>query len=171
MKRAMVFLCLFCMLAGQALAAAPATNRVPTNIKSAQMNYDADRQTVTFTGKVHVTRPDFQLWSEKLTVFLDKSNKSAGSGDEMGGMGAGDIKVIVAEKNVHIKSEQNEAHCQKGTFTVAKDEFKLEGNPRLRGKDNNTVTGNIIYHYVKENRSVVSGGAEVNFLAPDNSKK
>ena len=171
MKRFLFFLSIFCMVAGSAFAAAPAGNKVPTNIKSSQMNYDADGQTVIFSGNVHVTRPDFTLTSEKLTVYLEKSGNQPAKNDEMSDMGAGDIRLIIAEKNVVIKSDQNEARAQKATYTVAKDEFKLEGNPRLHGKDKNTVAGSVILHYVKDNRSVVTGGAEVNFLAPDNSKK
>jgi len=71
-------LLLIMMGGGQATAAEqPGSQRnIPTTITSDRMDYDAHAQTVVFLGNVYVKRPDFELWSEKMTIHLDKSGKS-----------------------------------------------------------------------------------------------
>ena len=60
--------------AGEAAAArvaAPKPDKnVETRINADKMTYFADKQQVVFETKVHVARPDFELWADKLTVFL-----------------------------------------------------------------------------------------------------
>lgn len=166
------FLCAFILLQSSALFAAstksPGAGKVQTNIKSARMDYNADGQIVVFSGKVYVTRPDFELWADKITVYLEK--KGNAPKETMSGMQAGEIDRIIAEKNVIIKSDAKEAHAQKATYTVKNDEFKLEGSPWLKDKEN-TIRGNTIYHYLNANKSVVAGGAEASFSAPDTTTK
>lgn len=140
------------------VAAERADNKkVPTSIKADRMDYDADGQTVVFNGNVYVKRPDFELWSVKLTVYLDKSGKKSDEAEQSGveGMQAGDIDRIVAEKDVRMKSNDKEGTCQKATFYAKADKFIMEGNPVLKDKDKNNITGSIITHYLKANRSEV----------------
>lgn len=170
-----ILLCLgFMSVAGYGHAAAPAQKQVPTNIKSAQMEYDADRQVVIFTGKVYVKRPDFELWSEKMTVYLDKTASSQNeqqNASEVGGMQAGDIDRIVAEKNVRMKSEDKDGTCNKATYFAKEDKFVMEGSPVLRDSKQSTVTGGTVVHYLSRNHSEVLNGADVTFYAPDNTTK
>ena len=163
---------LFCLLAmPNGYAATPAPKKdVPTNIKADKMDYNADTQTVVFTGKVFVKRPDFELSSSLLTVYLKKSGKKAESEDSLGGMDAGDIDRIVAQKNVIMKSEDKEGRCQTATFYADSNKFIMEGSPVLRDKEN-TIRGSKIVHYMDTNRSEVLGGVEANFLAPDKTVK
>ncbi len=153
-------------LAGSAFAAEQPAGSVPTNINAARMDYNADKQTVTFSGSVHVKRPDFQLWSDKLTVYLERNPGEAKSSD-VEGMQAGRIDRIVASGNVRMKSEDKEGTCGKATYYAAKDLFVMEEKPVLRQKDNR-IEGETISHYMKAGRSDVTR-PNATFSAPDNT--
>lgn len=146
--------------------------KVPTSITAGGMEYNAEAQVVVFRGKVHVKRPDFDLWAEKMTIYLDKSSKSPSSSDiGAGGMQAGEIDRIVAEKNVRMKSEDKEGTCDKATYFAKEDKFVMEGSPVLRDKGKNTISGRTVVHYLGTNRSEVQGGVAATFFTPDNTDK
>lgn len=146
-----------------------AQKKVPTTITSGSMEYDANGQTVVFLGKVYVKRVDFELWADKMTVYLDKSGKGVASGDA-GGMEAGDIDRIVAEKNVRMKSEDKEGTCKKATYYAKQDKFVMEGSPVLRDSKQSTISGGSIVHYLSTNRSQVVDGTAT-FYAPDKTER
>ena len=160
--------CLF--FSSLAEAAVAVKKDVPTKINSQRMEYSADRQRVVFSGKVHVRRPDFELWAEELEVHLDmpKQSQKASNSDDLSKLKSGSINRIVAKKNVHLKSGEKEGFAQKVTFYMANNKFVMEGSPRLEEKAN-TIKGEVITHYLKENRSEVKGDVEANFLAPDST--
>lgn len=163
---------LLLIMCGQALAADPRgiPKKVPTTITSDRMDYDANAQTVIFLGNVHVKRPDFELWSEKMTVYLDKSGKNNESLQGAGGMEAGDINRIVAEKNVRLASENNTGTSDKATYYAKEDKFVMEGHPVLRDNKQNTVSGTSIVHYLSTNRSQVIGGGAATFYSEDHTE-
>jgi len=145
---------------------------VPTTITSDRMDYDANAQTLVFLGNVHVKRPDFELWSEKMTVYLDKSGKTTDSAapSSTAGMEAGNIERIVAEKNVRLKSENNTGTSDKATYYAKEDKFVMEGNPILKDNKQNTVTGTRIVHFLSSNRSQVIGGGTATFYSEDRTQ-
>ena len=159
----------------QVFAASPVADKskagkVPTSITAGGMEYNAEAQVVVFRGKVHVKRPDFDLWAEKMTIYLDKSSKSQTSSDiGAGGMQAGEIDRIVAEKNVRMKSDDKEGTCEKATYFAKEDKFVMEGSPVLRDKGKNTISGRTVVHYLGSNRSEVQGGVAATFFTPDNT--
>ncbi|MDL2316108.1 LptA/OstA family protein [Desulfovibrio sp. OttesenSCG-928-A18] len=143
---------------------------MPTSIKAARMDYNANAQVVVFSGNVHVKRPDFELWSGKLTVYLDKSGKATTeSGPDGNGMQAGDIDRIVAEKDVRMKSGDKEGSCDTATYYAKEDKFVMEGNPVLKDSKQSRASGGTVVHYFKTNQSQVLNGAMMNFYAPDSS--
>lgn len=170
-----LFLCTaFLICAGAAQAAAPdrkSAGKVPTNISAAHMEYNANVQTVIFTGNVHVKRPDFELWAAKMTIYLDKSGKAAPQESGTGGMQAGDIDRIVAEKNVRMKSDTKEGTCDKATYYAKDDRFVMEGNPVLSDKDKSQIRGKKVIHYMSTNRSEIDGGVDAVFFAPDKTER
>ena len=159
-----IFALFFLLCFASGAAAAEAT--VPTNITAAKMEYNADKQTVVFTGSVHVKRPDFELWSDKLTVYLDRSaTPAAPANDEVGGMKAGRIDRIVAVGHVIMKSEDKKGTCGKATYYAAKDLFVMEDKPVLTQKDS-VMAGRVVSHYIKAGRTEVED-PEATFSAPD----
>ncbi|MBO4794182.1 MAG: organic solvent tolerance protein OstA, partial [Deltaproteobacteria bacterium] len=88
-------------------------NDVPTKITANKMVYEAEKRQVVFAGSVHVQRSDFELWSERLTVFF-KPAQGAREGHEglPTGMAAGDVDYMSAEKNVRMRSgERGRISC------------------------------------------------------------
>ena len=155
------------LLCSAPLFAAPAAPPKPakdveTRITSDQLTYAAENQRVVFDRNVHVVRPDFELWAERITVYL-KPPKNGGPKEEKGsmpsGMAAGDVDRIVAERNVRMKSENRTGTCAKATYTMDTGVLLMEGDPRLTDGEN-TVTGETIKYFTEENRSEVLGGTK-----------
>ena len=154
------------LLCTNPLSAAPIAPKpdknVETRITSDQLTYTAEKQLVVFDKNVHVVRPDFELWAERITVYLKppKDKKAAGEGSTIPGMSAGDIDRIIAERNVRMKSEAGRSGtCAKATYTLDNGVLLMEGDPRLTDGEN-TITGETIRYFTEENRSEVMGGSK-----------
>lgn len=135
------------------------TEKTSTSVTSERMEYDAKRQRVVFTGNVHVTRPDVQIWSDTLTVFLVQKKNSSKNTGVPAGLEGGDIDRIVARDNVRMEHDGKKGKCEKATFTASTGVLEMEGNPVLYDNEN-TVKGNKILFYTKENRSEIHGGSQ-----------
>ncbi len=151
MRSFMLFLFLAC--------AAPlwAAQDVPVKITSDTMTYTQKGDQVVFKGSVYVIRQDIELWSDTLTVFLEKkeSSKNATQSvvDEQGS-----IKKIIAQGNVRIKADKGRTGtCGKATYEADKDLLTMEIDPILM-EGANKIQGEVIKLFVKENRSEVLGG-------------
>lgn len=141
------------------LCAAPlwAAQDVPVKITSDTMTYTQKGDQVVFKGSVYVIRQDIELWSDTLTVLLEKkeSSKNATQSvvDEQGS-----IKKIIAQGNVRIKADKGRTGtCGKATYEADKDLLTMEDNPMLM-EGANKIQGEVIRLYIKENRSEVMGG-------------
>ncbi len=157
----------------QAGGASETPQPVPTRITSERMQYDAANQRVIFEGKVHVIRPDFQLWSEKLTVMLEKETKQdkhkrQGNGTVSPAMGmeAGQVERIIAERNVRMQQEDKSGTCGKATYIAADGKIIMEQNPVVNDGPNQ-IRGQIINYYTRDNRSEVIGSVDVRFVTDD----
>ena len=160
---ATTLLFLFSLSAAPACAA-QAAGGAPTTITSQRMEYNTGTQTVVFTSAVHVVRPDMEIWSDRLTLILNKNQTAgmtapSGTPEGQAGLSSGDIEKIIAEKNVRIKREGRSGECQKATYTVANDLLVMEGSPKLF-EGENSITGEKILFYLKENRSEVIGAPD-----------
>ncbi len=151
MRSFMLFLFLAC--------AAPlwAAQDVPVKITSDTMTYTQKGDQVVFKGSVYVIRQDIELWSDTLTVLLEKKEGSKNATqsvvDEQGS-----IKKIIAQGNVRIKADKGRTGtCGKATYEADKDLLIMEDNPMLM-EGTNKIQGEVIRLYVKENRSEVLGG-------------
>jgi lipopolysaccharide export system protein LptA len=122
------------------------------------MTYAADSGLVTFTRSVYVSRPDFELWADSLTVHLKPAERrEQAGGNAVSGMAAGDIERIVADGNVRMKKEKNSSTSGKATYVADTETLILEGSPRLTDGEN-VIAGEVVRYYMRENRSEVSGG-------------
>ncbi len=151
MRLFMLFLFLAC--------AAPlwAAQEVPVKITSDTMTYSQKGDQVVFKGSVYVIRQDIELWSDVLTVLLEKKegpkNATQSVVDEQGS-----IKKIIAQGNVRIKADKGRTGtCGKATYEAGKDLLIMEDDPMLM-EGSNKIQGEIIKLYIKENRSEVLGG-------------
>lgn len=151
------------------------SRNVETRINAAKLTYTADKQQAVFEGKVHVLRPDFQLWSDRLVVYLKPAPKSAEAEGKPKtgvpeGMAGGDVDRIEAQGTVRMSAEPNRTgSCSKAVYTASDGVLRMEGDPRVSDGDN-TVTGEVIRYFTRENRSEVQGGkkrVEAVFSTPE----
>ncbi len=150
----------------------------PVRITSDKMVYSQTENAVVFQGNVHGTQADMAIWAHKVTAYFVKEQKpgaKAGQEKGPGDFGGGDkIDRIVAEGDVRMVSGKNEGACAQLTYLVGEGVLRMEGNPILR-EGQNTVRGDVIKYYMKENRSEVLSGAqrrvEAIFFSPKGDKK
>lgn len=156
MKRFLsISLCALALVALTASFAMAADGQVPTKITSDNMRYEQDGSRVTFTGNVHVRRPDMEIWADKLLVVLKGKTQAAGS------MSAdpGEVEKIIATGNVRLLREGREGRCGKATYKVGPGVLVMEQSPSLKDGAN-TIAGRVIRLYLKDNRSEVEGSKE-----------
>jgi lipopolysaccharide export system protein LptA len=135
-----------------------AAQSVPVKITSDSMHYTQKEDQVVFSGAVHVIRQNIELWSETLTVHLDRKQKSGKSEQVIDEQGS--IKKIVALGNVRIKADKGRTGtCGRAVYDAAQDLLTLEDNPVLMDGPNK-IQGDVIKLYIKENRSEVVGGKQ-----------
>jgi lipopolysaccharide export system protein LptA len=152
--RSLVFLLLLAWAAP--VWAAPT---VPVKITSDNMRYTQKGDQVVFSGSVHVIRENIEMWSDTLTVLLEKKQ----GGESAGATPAdqqGSIRKIVAQGNVRLKSDRDRSGtCAKATYDAKSELLTLEGEPVLM-EGANKIQGEVIKLYLKENRSEVLGGKQ-----------
>lgn len=151
---------------------------VETKIFSDELVYSIEEQTIIFNKNVIVQRPDFNLMTEKLTIYLNPPKKplkeTEHSSTFPNSMVTGEIKNIIAEKNVRIEKDKYIGTCGKAIYTEKTGILVLEDSPILTDGEN-TVVGDSIRYYLRENRSEVIGKknkrVEVTFSSNDFSIK
>jgi lipopolysaccharide export system protein LptA len=145
-----------------------------TRIRSQKMSYSHKQGKVEFTGKVHVSRPDMQIWSEKLTIFFSESGEDKDGQSAAQGFGQADVQKIVAEDSVRIEQEDRVGECQTAVYQVQEEILRLEGDPVLK-EGKNQISGKVIKLYLKENRSEIIGGeqgqVEALFFTPEEQQE
>jgi len=169
-------------------AAGNPSGQDPVRITSDRMVYNQAENAVVFIGNVHGTQADMAIWSNKLTAyFTEKARLNTGGKSkpaeksheqQPADKGSGDfgekIDRIVAEGNVRLVSGKNEGACGKLTYYVKEGMLRMDQNPILR-EGQNTVRGDVIKHYIHENRSEVLSGTqrrvEAIFSSPDKGDK
>jgi lipopolysaccharide export system protein LptA len=151
MRSLMLFLFLAC--------ATPlwAAQDVPVKITSDTMTYTQAGDQVVFKGSVYVIRQDIELWSDVLTVLLEKKDGPKNATQSVAAE-QGSIKKIIAQGNVRIKADNGRTGtCGKATYEADKDLLTMEDNPVLM-EGANKIQGEVIKLFIKESRSEVLGG-------------
>jgi lipopolysaccharide export system protein LptA len=151
------------------------SKQAPVRITSDKMVYNQAENSVVFLGNVHGTHTDMAIWAERITAHFSEKKKGKDSKQQEKGPGDfGDtIERIVAEGNVRLVANKNEGACAKLTYMVAEGVIRMDGNPILR-EGQNTVRGDSIKFYIRENRSEVLSGdqrrVEAIFYTPKGDK-
>jgi lipopolysaccharide export system protein LptA len=142
-------LALLALAAGAAAAAEPqgglpeTAGTLPIEITADRLFADSGRERVTFEGSVVATQGEVTLFADRLFA------EYAGAGRI--------IEVITAEGNVRVLHEGKEARAARGVFYNLEQRIVLTGGADLR-QGENTLKGDTVTIYLKENRSVVTGG-------------
>jgi len=150
------------------------STQAPVRITSDKMVYNQAENSVVFQGNVHGTHTDMAIWAERITAYFSDKKKNKDAKQDKGPGDFGDtIERIVAEGNVRLAANKNEGACGKLTYLVSEGVIHMDGNPILR-EGQNTVRGDSIKFYIRENRSEVLSGAqrrvEAIFFTPKGDK-
>jgi lipopolysaccharide export system protein LptA len=134
---------------------------VPTKITADKVVYEADKQSVVFTGNVYVNRPDLEMWMDVLTVYFHPASKDKKASDKTPtGMGAGEVKKMIATgQQVRMKSETRTGLCKRAEYDVDMALLTMTGDPKLQDGDR-TLSGETVRYFTDERRSEVVGSAK-----------
>lgn len=125
---------------------------VPVKITSDRMVYDENRKMVSFTGNVVATHEGLVLKANSISAYFQSED---GKKYQVDG-----INRVVARGNVRAERGKTRGTCGVVTYYVGKRVLVMEDNPVLSDGPN-SITGEKIRFYVRENRSeVVSGGGK-----------
>jgi len=117
----------------------------PIDVTADRVSADNARNMVTFEGNVVALQGDVTLYSDRIRAEYSRE--------------AGAIDRIEAEGSVRIVQEGREAHAARATFFNLEQRVVLSGGATLR-QGQNTIKGETITIFLRENRSVVTGGKD-----------
>jgi len=156
-KMILAFFAVVCLASPSWAAPLPgADSDLPVDVTAESMEYDSDKNTVMFRGKVEAIRGEFKMWSDILTLILKDKGGQGEKAADTGKNAAGDIDRVIAEKNVRFRNGTQHGTAQKATFFARKNILVLEGDPVIQDGEN-SIRGNVIRYFINENRSVVEG--------------
>lgn len=137
----------------------------PVRVTSDRMVYDEEGGTVSFVDNVTATHDDLTLTADTVTAYFAKGKGKA--------QGVDQIDRIVAKGSVKAVRDTTVGTCRTLTYTVADGILRMEGDPVLQDGPN-TIMGEIIKFYLKDNRSEVVGGkggqVEAVFTLPEGAE-
>ena len=131
----------------------------PIYITSDWMEFDQNKSTITYKGRVVTVQGDMTIRSEILTADYTPDMKQ--------------IKQIVAEGKVNATQGDRVATGDKVVFDDTAKTVTLTGNPIMR-QGNNQISGSRVIYFVEKDRAVVEGDGKVRVQAtifPDELKK
>lgn len=144
-----VLLCLFGR--GEPAAAAEretvrsdAQGNLPIEITADRLLADSVRETVAFEGNVRAVQGEVTLFSDRLVAEYSGSARA--------------IERITAEGNVRVLHAGKEGRAARAVFFNQEQRIVLSGNATL-SQGENSLAGDNVTIFLRENRSVVTGGA------------
>jgi lipopolysaccharide export system protein LptA len=117
----------------------------PIDVTADSLTADNIRNTVTFEGNVVARQDDVTLYADRIQADYSRA--------------AGAIDQIEAVGNVRFVQEGREARSPRATFYNLEQRIVLSGGATLR-QGQNTVRGETLTIFLRENRSVVTGGKD-----------
>ena len=176
------------LLPGAALAQTGATsnptglklsNDKPIQIESDKLEVHQDQNVAIFTGNVSVVQGPTLLKSGLMKVFyVKKDQKGDDKSDDQGGApaamaGSSDIDHIEVDDKVYIKSDDQVATGDKGTFDMKTEVLVLSGDKVVLTQGPNVLVGCKLTVQMKTGLAQVDGcGKRVQMsLTPDSQKK
>lgn len=143
-----------------------AATRNPMTVTSDRMTAQGKSRKVIFEKSVVLTRDDMVLRANRMTVFFkkDKNGKSEKSSNE-----SFEEKVDRMEAQGKVMIEKEDVKATSGRAVYYKDEEKVVLTESPVAWQNGTrVTGTRMTIFLKEERSIVEGGAHV--IIPEESE-
>ena len=126
---------------------------VPIHIEADRMESDPQKDVVIFTGSVQAKQGDVTIQADTLKVNYLPADMQGTEQAENENI-TQKIKNIVAQGNVKITKNDLIATGNTMTYFSTKQEIRLSGNAKA-WQDQNQVSGENIFLYLDEGRSVV----------------
>lgn len=148
----------------------------PIQIESDRLEVREAESVAVFTGNVTVVQGDTLLKSGKMTVHYAKSasnGESGGSAPVAGGALAGgsQIERIEVDDKVYVKSKEQVATGDRGTFDMATEVLVMTGKEVVLTEGPNVVTGCKLTVQMKSGQAKLEGcGGRVKSLLTPNSQ-
>ena len=117
----------------------------PIDVTADRLTADSERNAVTFEGNVVAHQGDVTLYADRVEADYSREAQA--------------IDRIEAEGNVRFVQEGREARSPRATFLNLEQRIILSGGATLR-QGENTIEGETLTIFLRENRSVVTGGKE-----------
>ena len=111
-------------------------------ITSEKLNIYRDNNVSVFTGKVYAEDNKVKLWSDKISIFYDETEKS--------------VYEIVAENSVKIIVNGVTAYGNFSRYQVDNEELLLEGDVVVIEKDNKIQSDQLILDLVNSTSIMTS---------------
>lgn len=141
--RLLLALCILTIACSAWGAAAAPFSQQPIQIKSSELYTDSVTKTATFVGKVVARQGDLTIFSDRLVVHYKEKG--------------GDVDRVEANGSVRIIQGDRRGEAEHALYDAAAGTIVLDGSPKVF-QGNNVVAGKVITYYVREQKSVVSGG-------------
>jgi lipopolysaccharide transport protein LptA len=143
-------------LFGQSATGLNTNEPVTTEIYSDEAFFDSTKNMGTFSGRVKVSDPRFNLQSDKLTVFITK-------GENQG------LEKAIAEGNVGLVRERPDPNggpptravgrADNATYTAATGDVELRGTPRVQeGPNMHVATSPDTVMIINQNSQLTTHG-------------
>jgi lipopolysaccharide transport protein LptA len=143
-------------LFGQSVMGLNSNEPMTTEIYADEAFFDSTKNMGTFSGRVKVTDPRFNLQSDKLTVFITK-------GENQG------LEKAIAEGNVGLVRERPDPNggpptravgrADKATYTAATGDVELRGTPRVQeGANMHVATSPDTVMIINQNSQLTTHG-------------
>jgi lipopolysaccharide transport protein LptA len=143
-------------LFGQSVMGLNTDEATTTEIYADEAFFDSTKNMGTFSGRVKVTDPRFNLQSDKLTVFITK-------GENQG------LEKAIAEGNVGLVRDRPDPNggppthavgrADKATYTAATGDVELRGTPRVQeGANMHVATSPDTVMIINQNSQLTTHG-------------
>jgi len=116
----------------------------PIQIESDKLEVRQADSVAVFTGNVSVVQGPTVLKSGKMTVYYVKDAGAAGKGTEAAGAamtGSADIDRLEVDNKVYIKSDDQVATGDRGSFDMKTEVLVLSGSKVVLSQGNNVLVG------------------------------
>jgi lipopolysaccharide export system protein LptA len=131
-----------------------------TRITANKVVYSRNDSTVRFEGNVHASRDAFEIWCAEMTVYVNKEGAAAEGNQEGPSLQSErNFERIVAEGDVRLQMEGRSAESRKAIYESGPEVLTLIGDVLLK-EQRNTIEGQKVKLYLKEDRSEVMSGEE-----------
>ena len=146
----------------------------PIQIESDRLEVREAESMAVFTGNVTVVQGDTLLKSGKMTVHYAKSADNGGNGSApaVGSALAGgsQIERIEVDDKVYVKSKEQVATGDRGTFDMATEVLVMTGKEVVLTEGPNVVTGCKLTVQMKTGQAKLDGCGRVKSLLTPNSQ-